>query len=76
MKFFGELISQPAVSPLGQVEAVLGRELVRLEVMRIEIEALRYSAEQDRWHERLAALAVFALMGAVIGCVLVTHAVR
>jgi hypothetical protein len=76
VKLFGELIAQVPLSSLGQIEAVLGKHLVRLELLRIEIEALRYSAEQDLWQERLAALAVFALMGAVIGCVLVTHAVR
>jgi hypothetical protein len=58
MKLFGELIAQPH---LAQIETVLGDQLIRADVLRIEIEALRYSADRDRMaadrgdaHDRLA----------------------
>lgn len=69
------MFAQPRLTTLGQVETVLGQHLIRIEVLRIQIETLRHTAERERWQERLAALAVFALVGAVIGCVVVTGAV-
>jgi hypothetical protein len=63
-------------SPLAQIETVLGEQLIRADVLRLEIEALRYSAEQDRWQQFVAAIAVGLLIGAVIGCVVVTRAAR
>ena len=69
------MFAQPQLTTLGQVETVLGQHLIRIEVLRIQIETLRHTAERERWQERLAALAVFALVGAVIGCVTVFSAV-
>jgi len=46
-----------------------------MEVLRIQIETLRHTVDRERWQERLAALAVFALIGAVIGCVTLFSAV-
>lgn len=63
------------VSHLAQVEEVLGQQLIRADVLRLEIDALRYRAEQDRWHQFAAAIAVGLLIGAVIGCRLVLWAV-
>jgi hypothetical protein len=63
-------------SPLSQIETVLAEKLLEADCERVTIEALRYSAEADRWQERFAALAVFALVGAVIGFVIVTHILR
>lgn len=60
-------------SPLAQIETVLGEQLIRADVLRLEIEALRYAAEQERWHQLAAAIAVGLLLGAVLGCFLVTH---
>jgi len=69
------MFAQPRLTTLGQVETVLGQHLIRIEVLRIQIETLRHTAERERWQERLAALAVFALIGAVIGCAAVASAV-
>jgi hypothetical protein len=60
-------------SPLAQIEQVLGEQLIRADVLRLEIEALRYSAEKDRWQQTLAIFAIAALVGAVVGCWIVTH---
>lgn len=62
-------------SPLAQVETVLGEQLIRADVLRNEIDTLRYSAEKERWQQTLAMFVVALLIGAVIGCVLVTRAV-
>jgi len=63
-------------SPLAQIETVLGEQLIRADVLRLEIEALRYSAEKDRWQQVAAAIAVGLLIGAVVGCRLVLLAAR
>ncbi len=69
------MFAQPRLTTLGQVETVLGQHLIRMEVLRIQIETLRHTVDRERWQERLAALAVFALIGAVIGCVTLFSAV-
>jgi hypothetical protein len=61
---------------LAQIETVLGERLIRMDVLRLEIDALRYSADQDRWQQTVAMLAVGLLIGAAIGCVLVTRATQ
>jgi len=76
MKFFGELIALREVSTLGQVEAILGQQLIRAEVMRIEIDTLKQKAERETWQQRWAALAIFALVGAILGCVAVVKAAQ
>jgi hypothetical protein len=60
-------------SPLAQVLGALGEKLVEADVRRLEIEALRWDVERERWQERVAALVVFALIGAIVGLVAVTH---
>lgn len=76
MEFFGDLIGQPPLSPLGQIQAVLGAQLIRGELLRIEIEALRHEADQDRWQQFVAMMAVGLLVGAVVGCAIVTRSAR
>jgi len=71
--FFGDLIAQPPLTALARVEASLGNQLIRAEILRGEIEALRHEADSDRWQQTVAMLAVGLLLGAVIGCTLVTR---
>jgi hypothetical protein len=73
--FFGDLIAQPPLTALARVEASLGSQLIRAEILRGEIEALRHEADSDRWQQTAAMLAVGLLLGAVIGCTLVTRMV-
>ena len=73
--FFGDLIAQPPLTALARVEASLGNQLIRAEILRGEIETLRAVADQDRWQQTVAMLAVGLLLGAVIGCTLVTRMV-
>jgi hypothetical protein len=71
--FFGDLIAQPPLTALARVEASLGNQLIRAEILRSEIESLRAVADQDRWQQTVAMLTVGLLLGAVIGCTLVTR---
>lgn len=64
------------MSQLAQVQMLLGERLIEMDMLRMEIQALRYVAQRERWQERFAALAVFALVGAVVGLLGVTHGVR
>jgi hypothetical protein len=77
--FFGDLIAQPPLTALARIEASLGSKLIRAEILGIEIQALRQHAEEsrekDRWQQTVAMLAVGLLLGAVIGCTLVTRMV-
>jgi len=71
--FFGDLIAQPPLTALARVERSLGHKLIHAEILRGEIEALRREADSDRWQQTVAMVAVGLLLGAVIGCTLVTR---
>ena len=73
---FAQLIveSTPELSPLAQVQLVLGEKLLEADCERVSIDVTRHTRDMDMWQERFTALAVFALIGLVIGCVIISHA--
>jgi len=59
--------------PLGEIETTIGRKLIEADVLRMQIQALQYSADHDRVHQFYAMLAVGLLLGACIGCAIVSR---
>lgn len=70
---FGELISQPPLTALAQVELTLGETLIKADCELHHMMSVRFEADRDRWHQTAAMLAIGLLLGAVIGCVTVTR---
>lgn len=60
-------------STLGAIETTIGRKLIEADVVRMQIEALQYSATSDRFGQFIAMVMTGLLIGACIGCAIVSR---